>query len=685
MLLQEFISQLDEAATDVLYHYTRVWPALQILKSGEFHLTNIMGTKAEQQLAPKDHPYFLSFTRSKTGAYHSRVGNDAVMFVVDGRWLNSRYIVKPLNYWAGFEHTPRESEDRLYSKTSTVPITPVKAIHILLEQRDQFSSPTVRKLLIEAKLKKIPTWLYHDVNSWRTQNTARAINVGQRLDDLRGREPPRYRTSSTRSYLKPWIELLLNPNNKNLSDRAKKLKYDLTYWYARSPSDAMGLETDMFNAKRPGNRDYEYLVKLEKTMRRVGLTTAQDVVKYLSNRLKSKDSVKENIESKPYDLAQLKDMLAAVEEELEAINSASMAYNFNEQQYKALEKDSRALYAIETVIKNNITAINKNLLDKNIFMYDYSGDPGEIAAIHVQLIDNLADVKWMGSYNASGKELFKAAMKQAISKGANRVQLEAKWNSEGFYRKMGLDQGETSKENPFTGSALTKFTGKLESVMEGRDAPLYHSMNIEKAKNVFGRDELQGRWEHTLPLTGKNVKGTSLSRNPRLAFNRETYIVMLELDQRLLAQKYKINTLDADIAVRRRGLKAVQNPSRSRELQVFRYGYGEVSPYEREQTQNMFYGDFAEEFVEGTVRPLHKYIRAIYLRVKNPQQFIDRYFDSIPTLVKYAEENNLPLLTWPSKDNFIPIWHQTQQTKEQAARKWSRGQLNIAAAAEPKF
>jgi hypothetical protein len=158
----------------------------------------------------------------------------------------------------------------------------------------------------------------------------------------------------------------------------------------------------------------------------------------------------------------LRSMLADVREEMEGVDDASEKYRSDPARHKALQRDYRALIAVENVISNNAKAIKNNLLDTNIFMYDYDGDPSEIAAIHVELRGTVADVKWLGSYNALGGQLYKRAAQEAKRRGATSVEVEAKWNSDGFYRKMGLYQGETSKENPFTDSPLTKFTGKLE-------------------------------------------------------------------------------------------------------------------------------------------------------------------------------------------------------------------------------
>jgi hypothetical protein len=158
----------------------------------------------------------------------------------------------------------------------------------------------------------------------------------------------------------------------------------------------------------------------------------------------------------------LRTMLAEVREEMEAVDDASMDSREGDANYAGLSRDYSALLAIENVIKNNLKAIKNNVMDNNIFMYDYDGDIDEIAAIHVEMSGPVAHVKWLGSYNGRGGELYRAAMQEARRRGATSVEVEAKWNSDGFYRKMGLDTTQQGEYNPFTDSQLNKMAGPLE-------------------------------------------------------------------------------------------------------------------------------------------------------------------------------------------------------------------------------
>jgi hypothetical protein len=177
--------------------------------------------------------------------------------------------------------------------------------------------------------------------------------------------------------------------------------------------------------------------------------------------MKIADIIREDIEfiESPQTLRQL---LADVQQEMEEVDDASMSSQEGDANYTGLSRDYSALLAVENVIKNNLKAIKNNVMDNNIFMYDYDGYIDEIAAIHVEMQGSVAHVKWLGSYNGRGGELYRAAMQEARRRGATSVEVEAKWNSDGFYRKMGLDTTQQGEYNPFTDSQLNKMAGPLE-------------------------------------------------------------------------------------------------------------------------------------------------------------------------------------------------------------------------------
>lgn len=181
--------------------------------------------------------------------------------------------------------------------------------------------------------------------------------------------------------------------------------------------------------------------------------------------MKITDIILEDIEfiESPQTLRQL---LADVQQEMEQVDDASMGSKEGDAKHAGLSQDYSALLAVENVIKNHLKALKNNLMDSNIFMYDNYDYAGEIAAIHVALQGQVAHVKWLGSYNGQGGQLYRAATQEAKRRGATSVEVEAKWNSDGFYRKMGLDTTQQGEYNPFTDSQLNKMAGPLEEAFD---------------------------------------------------------------------------------------------------------------------------------------------------------------------------------------------------------------------------
>lgn len=167
------------------------------------------------------------------------------------------------------------------------------------------------------------------------------------------------------------------------------------------------------------------------------------------------------------DARQLQEALTFLQELAENINDESMNYEDRPDLFKKLERDHRAITAVETVMRNNLRALKKpELLQTNIFLYDVDDSDLSymdfVGAIHVQLHDSVAEVKWIGSYDASGRQLMQAAMKIAKQCGATSMKLDAKWESEGFYHKMGFKQSGPTVDQPLSGSQLTPFHRELD-------------------------------------------------------------------------------------------------------------------------------------------------------------------------------------------------------------------------------
>ena len=280
---------LIERATGVLFHYTGTSAALKILKSGQFELASITGNKSEEVYAPKDHPYFLSLTRTTLGDYHRYVGTGGVLFKLDGDWFNSRYIVKPIDYWdSAWLHSDgsrtRESEDRVFSKEPTIPITPVTEVHVLLKQQDEYRSPQTRQLMISAKQQDIPVYLYTNERAWRILDKRNSIHPSQVKDILKG-PPLRGSTRQPTDFVKPWIELIEKDRDEYLSDRAKRQLKNLL-WYHDTTGD-QNIGVDLSNARKPDAGDRASAVKLIKYMNDNGFKTTMDLKNAIYDKWKN--------------------------------------------------------------------------------------------------------------------------------------------------------------------------------------------------------------------------------------------------------------------------------------------------------------------------------------------------------------------------------------------------------------
>ena len=299
--LTENVETIAEGATDVLYHMTSTRSAANILADGVFKLASSVGTKAEEKYAPPDRPYFLSTSRSKAGDYSRSVGTSAVMFDLNGQWLAQRYQVKPIDYWdrAWLNNPERtsESEDRLFSKHPEISSACVTSVHALIKTADEWRSPYTRQVLLLAKQRGIPAFLYTDPKAWKLQDTRNAVSPQQASALLKGSTPVRTQYKPASSYLEPWLELIHKKAKSELSPKAEKLRYNLVYYGLRYPNEDNGLADDMNNSRKPDSPDYANVDKLIKFMRANRMAKPVDLKNALAQKwdainTKERDSAK---------------------------------------------------------------------------------------------------------------------------------------------------------------------------------------------------------------------------------------------------------------------------------------------------------------------------------------------------------------------------------------------------------
>lgn len=162
---------------------------------------------------------------------------------------------------------------------------------------------------------------------------------------------------------------------------------------------------------------------------------------------------------------------------------------------------------------------------------------------------------------------------------------------------------------------------------EGRDAPLYHTMDYKKAEAVFLDDTMEARWGHRIPGYGK-VMGNSFTRNKLLRWRDH---IMLDIDQSKLAQTHKIIPLDGHMI----------------------YTAGHLSPSEfgkvRAPIDRLGSQPLSEEFVVGDIKNLHRYITSItlleYRSYAGDVSYVYQFTSA------YAKKWNIPLNHAPRAKN----------------------------------
>jgi GNAT superfamily N-acetyltransferase len=184
-------------------------------------------------------------------------------------------------------------------------------------------------------------------------------------------------------------------------------------------------------------------------------------------------------------------VLSKVKQAMERVDDLSMDERITPAQEEKLEKDYQALTAIEAVLKNHIIAIKRGTLDHNIFMYNYHGNVAKMSAIHVELVGTQAHVLWLGSIGepGAGRELYTRAAKEALQRGAKTIRVEAKWNSAGFYQRMGLQKTAQGEYNPFSDSSISHFAGNLNTKESVAEASTVHYNGIDISLEIQKDDE----------------------------------------------------------------------------------------------------------------------------------------------------------------------------------------------------
>jgi hypothetical protein len=238
MLLQEIISKriIKERATTVLYHYTKIENAVNILKTKQFRLSSSLPQDQESSLVSKKHEgkqFYLSTARTPQSAFirGRSKENNAVIFDLDGDWFNrNNYTVKPVDYFSGTEADKKEHEDRVISNDPIIKLNNnlVKSIHLYIGNIE-YSPKLILQFISDSKKYGIQLFAYYDFKAFILQNTKKSVELRQVINDLKEYTP--YQQSD------PDAEI--TPKNKIIDDKNARLKLKAVYELvkAKKPED----------------------------------------------------------------------------------------------------------------------------------------------------------------------------------------------------------------------------------------------------------------------------------------------------------------------------------------------------------------------------------------------------------------------------------------------------------------
>ncbi len=198
---------LSEALSDIVFHATSLEAAWKILNKGEFRLSASYGWGDEAKFAPSNsYRYYMSVTRSVTGAYHSSWEN-GVIFKLNGRAFNNRYRSRSVDFFAAMsdpgDGKGNEFEDRIFSSTNSIKLVPgmIQSVNILADE--VYSSPG-KKVYLAAKRAGLETHLWkgpENHQAWKSLDISK-----ETTPEKMGWNKPtaEYNTNATPFGSKPW-------------------------------------------------------------------------------------------------------------------------------------------------------------------------------------------------------------------------------------------------------------------------------------------------------------------------------------------------------------------------------------------------------------------------------------------------------------------------------------------------
>lgn len=276
---------------NVLYHFTSAHGALSILKDNSFRLNAYFGQGYQPDDVDSKRFYYLSTTRSLTGAYHRR-SPSGVLIVLDRDKIKQNHAIRPMEYYRSRGDDRSEAEDRIVANTPRIENARkyITEIHIgIAIEKDIYANKwdyLLLKAYFEAKKQGIPVYFYTNMNDWLLLRKDNAVvpdvqelyNRGrlERIENAKNRWPQFPREN----WLDPWVELYYKNNEKDLSDRGKKTLYNLRYdWYPENIHRK--LMNEIHNQKRNPSPVLHNLIKI---FRKLGIRQPKQYVEYLTSK-----------------------------------------------------------------------------------------------------------------------------------------------------------------------------------------------------------------------------------------------------------------------------------------------------------------------------------------------------------------------------------------------------------------
>lgn len=288
-------SEIFEAASQKLFHFTYLNSALNILKTKKFYLTSSMANSDERKFQKKNKFYFLSTTRQKLGDYTTSNisgGFGQVVFNLNGDWFNRRYSASAVDYWGG-SLGKDEMEDRIVHDKPEIPLPQdikdvITEIHVFMNMQDAKKSKKLRQLIMIAKQNKIPVYYYNNDKAFLLQNKSKAFDIKKMIEFFKETPPDdlySYRSRYRRDYLTPYRELYFKNKLDDLSKDARTKAYNISFGSMYKDDVVRSLDADMHNMKSGKDEtDRKSLYKLLQIFKKEGYTSPRDFIDAMSEK-----------------------------------------------------------------------------------------------------------------------------------------------------------------------------------------------------------------------------------------------------------------------------------------------------------------------------------------------------------------------------------------------------------------